>query len=405
LNRKILFVILAYLLNIPSIHLFGQVSSADSLNLTNQKDIVDYYRKVFVKEFTIQKDSCKNHSLKPFYTPMIYPGYALVTGGLIGFVSNLSFYTHHGKDAKISTILTDNVYTQYSQSINAIRSNIWLNHEKYNLLGDWRYYKFPTNTFGLGSKTTLNDANAIDYSLLRVYEVAMKQVTKNILVGVGYNLDYHFNISEVKNPIIENTDFNKYGFTKSSVSSGITLNFQFDNRLNSNNPQAGSYANLQIRDNLKILGSNNNWQSAILDMRHYIPLSVKSGNRLALWSYNVLTLGGNPPYLDLPSTGWDTFNNTARGYVEGRFQGTNLLYFEAEFRFNLMRSGFLGGVIFSNASTLTEYTSHKFERINPALGIGLRIKVNKYSNTNVAIDFSKGTGGSGGFSFGLNEMF
>lgn len=409
MNGKILFWFLVFLLNIPLNRLFGQISSADTLNLTSslteQKDVADYYRKVFKKEFTTQKDSSKSHSLGPFYTPIIYPGYALVTGGLIGFVSNLSFCTHRGKDAKISTILTDNVYTQYHQSINAIRSNIWLNHEKFNLLGDWRYYKFPTNTFGLGSKTSLNYASAIDYSLLRIYEVVLKQVTKNILVGAGYNLDYHLNISETNTPIVENTDFNKYGFTKSSVSSGLTLNFQFDNRLNSNNPQAGYFANLQIRDNLRFLGSDNNWQSAILDMRHYIPLSAKSGNRLALWIYNVLTLGGTPPYLDLPSTGWDTFNNTARGYVEGRFQGLNLLYFETEFRFNILKNGFLGGVIFSNASTLTEPLTHKFEKINPALGIGLRIKVNKFSNTNIAIDFAKGSGGSGGFSFGLNEMF
>lgn len=405
MNHKIIFLLLVFILNIPSNRLFGKTLIVDTLNIKEQKDIADYYRKIFKKDFTTQKDSSQSQSLGPFYTPMIYPGYALVTGGLLGIVTNLSFYTHHGKDAKISTILTDNVYTQYRQSINAIRSNIWLNHEKYNLLGDWRYYKFPTNTFGLGSKTSLSDANAIDYSLLRIYEVVMKQVTKNILVGAGYNLDYHWNISEINNLTMGNTDFDKYGFTNTSVSSGLTLNFQFDNRLNSNNPQSGSFANLQIRDNLKLLGSNADWQSVVLDVRHYIKLSKKSGNRLAFWSYNIMTLGSNLPYLDLPSTGWDTFNNTARGYVEGRFQGLSLVYLEAEFRFNILKNGFLGGVIFSNASTLTEYTSHKFERINPALGTGLRIKINKFSNTNIAIDYGIGTGGSRGFSFGLNEMF
>lgn len=405
MNRKIIYFIFIFCLKIHSNCVFGQSITSATQNLTEQKDIGDYYRIISKKEFKLPKDSSKKHSLGPFYTPLIYPGYALVTGGLIGFVCNLSFYTHHGEDAKISTILTDNVYTQYSQSINAIRSNIWLNHEKFNLLGDWRYYKFPTNTFGLGSKTSLSDANPIDFSLLRIYEVVMKQITKNVFTGVGYNLDYHWNILQTNTSKINDTDFDKYGFTTSSVSSGLTVSVQFDNRLNSNNPLQGTFVNLQIRDNLQLLGSNSNWQSALLDMRYYIPLSLKSGNRLAFWSYNVVTLGGNPPYLDLPSTGWDTFNNTARGYVEGRFQGTNLLYLEAEFRFNILKNGFLSGVIFSNASTLTEYTSHKFEKINPALGMGLRIKVNKFSNTNIAVDYGVGTGGSRGFSFGLNETF
>jgi Omp85 superfamily domain len=409
LNRKILFFLLVYFLNIPLNRLYGQISTSDTLkntqNIAEQKDIGDYFKVIFKGKTVIKKDTIKRKSLGPFYTPIVYPGYALVTGGLIAMANNISFYTHYGADAKISTILTDNVYTQYKQSINIIRSNLWLNHEKLNLLGDWRYYKFPTNTFGLGSKTSIDDANAVDYSQLRIFEVVLKQVSNNMQVGLGYSLDYHWNISETNNPVKLNTDLDKYGFSNTSVSSGITLNFQFDNRLNSNNPSEGSLINLQFKENLKALGSDNNWQGATIDLRHYIPLSAKSGNRLAFWGYNVLTLGGKPPYFDLPSTGWDTFNNTARGYVEGRFRGLNWLYLEAEYRFNLLKNGFLGGVIFTNASTLTEYSSNKFEKINPGYGLGLRIKVNKLSNTNLTIDYGFGQNGSKGFAFGLNEIF
>jgi len=409
LNRKILFLIFTHFLGSHTNRLYGQVSSADTLRITQntneQKDIGDYLKVIFNKKNVIKKDTVNRNTLGPFYTPIIYPGYALVTGGLIAFANNISFYTHYGIDAKISTILTDIVYTQNKQSINIIRSNLWLNHEKLNLLGDWRFYKFPTNTFGLGNKTTDKDADEVDYAQLRIFEVVLKQISNNIQVGLGYSLDYHWNISERNNPPILNTDLDKYGFSTTSVSSGITLNFQFDNRINSNNPSKGSLARVQFKEVLKALGSDNNWQGATVDLRHYFLLSEKSGNRLGFWSYNMLTLGGKPPYFDLPSTGSDTFNNTARGYVEGRFRGLNWLYLESEYRFNLLKNGFLGGVIFMNASTISEYSSNKFEKINPGYGLGLRIKVNKLSNTNLTIDYGFGQNGSRGFGFGLNEIF
>jgi len=406
---KNLLFIFSFFFSCISIQLYAQKNVVDSvkpsINEKAQMDVADLYILITKKKTPIKQDTVKKNSLGPFYTPIIYPGYALVTGYLVGVTNNISFYTHHESDAKISSILIEDIYTQYKQSINMVRSNIWLNHDKFNLLGDWRYYKFPTNTFGLGSTTTLADKDPVDYSHLRINELIMRNIVKNFSAGLGYNLDYHWNITETKNSANIITDLDKYGLSKTSSSSGVSLNFQYDNRLNSNNPSGGTYANLQIRDNLKTLGSNTNWQSAILDIRHYIKTSKKSGNVLALWSYNYLTLSGTPPYFDLPSTGWDTYNNTAREYVEGRFRGKNLIYGEAEYRFRLTKNGLLGGVVFSNASSVTEWPSNKFEKVNLGTGVGLRIKMNKKSNSNLCIDYGIGTGDARGFSFNLNEVF
>ena len=61
--------------------------------------------------------------------------------------------------------------------------------------------------------------------------------------------------------------------------------------------------------------------------------------------------------------------------------------------------------MFLNASTFTEYPDNRFERVNPGTGLGLRIKMNKKSNTNLCVDYGIGTGGSRGFAFNLNEVF
>ena len=387
----------------------SQNNSTDTTKLTvnkvEQKDAGDLFNYVFKKKKEAKQDTIKQKSLGPFFSPLLYPGYAMVTGYLVGFASNISFYTNRNEDAKISSILLNTDYSQYNQSINIINSNLWFGHEKFNLIGDWRIYKFPTNTFGLGSTSSLSNADPVDYSYIRIYEVVMTKLTTNLTGGMGYDLDYHWNIKENKTSDNITTDLDRYGFASRSVSSGISFNLQYDNRINSNNPSNGTYINLQLRNNVIDLGSSNNWQSIILDYRYYINTSKRTGNVLAFWSYDCMTFTGKPPYFDLPTTGLDAYNNTARGFVEGRFKGLNMLYAEGEYRFRLTRNGFLGGVINTNVSTISEWPSNKFEKINMGNGFGLRIKMNKASNTNLCIDYAWGSGGSQGFSFNLNEVF
>ena len=419
MNLKLTLTFLIILFFLKNTQILGQNPKVDSTSVVNdvskQVDIKDYIRTIFTKKEIAEsdstkksiakEDSIKKKSLGPFFTPVAYTGYSLVSGFLVGVVNSLSFYTHRGEGAKISTISMLNMYTQNKQFLNTLQSNIWLNHEKYNLLGDFRYYKYPNFTYGLGSKTNLEDLNNVNYTLIRVYEVIMREVSKNTFVGLGYNLDIHNNISQTNNPEIAETDLQKYGYGETSKSSGLTANFQYDSRLNSNNPSEGAYANVQLRANLKALNSDSDWQSITTDLRYFLPLTKKSGNVLAFWTYNVLTLGGTPPYFDLPSTGWDINNSSGRGYVEGRFRGRNSLYFETEYRFNITKKRFLGGVIFSNFSSFSEPITNKFEKINIAYGAGLRVKLNKHAKTNLTIDYGIGQGGSRGFSFGLNENF
>ncbi len=410
LKKLILFIFL--LLAAAGNTLTGQVVPvvpSDTIGISSfnkaQKDLPDYINLLLKKKTEVKIDTAKKKSLGPFYSPFPYIGYTMVTGAVVGFTQNISFYSHRSDDAKISSILINDVYSQYHQYINIVNSNLWLHNDKFNLEGDWRYYKFPTNTFGLGSKTSLNDADAVDYSHLRIYETIMGKIAGNLTGGIGYNLDYHWNLKEINQSPDNITMLDKYGLKQTSTSSGFTINLQFDNRLNANNPSKGTYINFQLRNNLQAMGSNANWQSLVFDARYYIKTSEETGNVLAFWSYNWITVSGAPPYFDLPSTGMDTYNNTGRGYVESRFRGLDLAYAEAEYRFRLTKNGLLGGVVFANASTVSEWPGDEYEKINPGTGFGLRIKMNKQSNSNLCVDYGIGTGGSRGFSFNLNEVF
>lgn len=202
------------------------------------------------------------------------------------------------------------------------------------------------------------------------------------------------------------TDFQKYGVVPISYVSGLSISFLYDTRRNSINAESGSLVNFIVRPNFKIMGSSDDWQSIVIDLRKFIPLPFGRQNILAFWSYDWFTfLNGKPPYVLLPNTGGDPYGNTGRGFNEGRFRGRNMLYFESEYRFALTGNGFIGGVIFANAESFTEEVSHRFEVLHPAFGLGLRFKFNKYSRTNVAIDYAFGNDGSKGLYLNLGEIF
>jgi hypothetical protein len=107
----------------------------------------------------------------------------------------------------------------------------------------------------------------------------------------------------------------------------------------------------------------------------------------------------------LPSTGWDDFYNTGRGYIQGRYRGRNMVYLESEYRFGITKNGLLGGVVFANAESFSKVLSKQLDLIAPAYGAGLRIKLNKFSGANLCIDYGFGIEGSKGISVNLGEVF
>ncbi len=325
--------------------------------------------------------------------------------GLTGIISaNLAINPKNVTD-KVSQGVINANYSQFHQFWITSNNNIFLNKPRIHLVGDIRFYKFPTQTYGLGPNTLPVFPLQIDYSYLRLYQTVFRDVTANLFIGIGYNLDYHWNIKvdSIFGPKLD--QFVRYQQGNHSASSAITFNLQYDNRKNPINPRNGTYANIQLRPNLTLLGSNQNWTSVLVELRHYFKLPASSGNILAFWSYNDITVSGTPPYLDLPSLGWDDYSATGRGYVTGRYTGRDLIYFESEYRFTLTKNGFLGGVIFGNAASLPEAVSRDFSSLIPGGGLGLRIKFNKFSDTNLCIDYGFGLNGSRGFFFSMGEIF
>jgi outer membrane protein assembly factor BamA len=368
---------------------------------SKQKDLIDILQKVLDKSTPPTKRALPkkaNFSLIP------YGGYTLSTGFVADISGNVGFYTSSGHQENYSIIAADVSYDTKTQKVFLTRSEIWSEGNNFKLVSDLRFEKYPTDTYGLGTFTTFATDNDIDFYYLRIYETLLKRIGNDFYAGIGYNLDYHYDITAMGNQNNTVSDFTKYGQTSSSTSSGVNVDFLYDNRKNPLNPAGGTYASVIFRENPVVLGSNANWQSLQFDFRRYFKLTTDSKNVLAVWSMMQFTWG-NVPYLDLPSTGGDMYNNSGRGYAVGRFRGRNELYLESEYRFGLTRNGLLGAVLFANGESFSELQSNSFLRIAPAAGTGLRIKINKHSNSNICIDYGVGTGGSHGFFVNLGEVF
>ncbi len=386
-----------------------------------EKDLIDVTQNV-IRFFTPHKlrhpivsDSIKKDSGMVYFAFLPAVGYALQTG-VTGIVAiNISFFTSkkNRKEIRLSSFTINPAFSLEHQVMIPVQSNIWLNKNRINLLGDWRYYLYPTNTYGLGGQTSLANNNLVRYSFVRAYEQVSKRLFPNFYVGLGYGLDWHFDISVAQTTGL-GTDFQTYNRNKKrTVSSGPVLNLTYDSRDNTNNPHKGNYANVVFHSNLKTFGSNRNWQSLQIDLRKFIKLHRNDRHVLALWSYNWFTFGGKAPYFDLPSTGWDTYSNTGRGYIQGRLRGDNFIYLESEYRFTITKNGLFGGVVFANAESVSNYASTipnnfftaQYTTILPAAGLGIRLKINKVSKVNFALDYAWGVGGSHGFFFNLSEVF
>ncbi|MCX2480808.1 BamA/TamA family outer membrane protein [Pedobacter sp. MC2016-15] len=286
-----------------------------------------------------------------------------------------------------------------------LRSNLWLKNNEWVVMGDTRFLFYPQETWGIGSGQEDNNV-MVNYKYIRFYQSALRRLKPYLYAGLGYNLDYFINV-RADGPGL--SDFSGYdigtGVGENSFSAGFSANLLYDTRNNSINPLPGCYLNISVRNNSSRMGSKTSWRSVYVDARKYVSLNTKphQQNTLAFWTYLWTGLNNDIPYLNLPSIGWDPNNRSGRGVNQNRYRGKGLIYMETEYRRDITDNGLFGFVVFANATSVTEQ-DNKFKKLHPAIGTGLRIKFNKASNTNIAIDYGMSKGYKG-FAINLGEAF
>lgn len=377
----------------------------NDIDTTDKKDLIDIFKTTFkYSPSRIQKRGRKKvyFSLLPTSGAVPGGGKALITSTTAGF------YLGSRKNTNLSTV--DFVpYLNFKGRYSiAFRDNIYTNKNKWNLQGETRFSLFPEYVYGTSVNNQKNQKLLISYKYFRLYQTVLKQLKPYLLAGLGYNLDYHINVETIGDTIGLNKFIGyEYGTKphQNTVSSGITFNLLYDSRYNSINPLPGAYLNLIYRVNPYFLGNGSTtWKSIYLDGRKYISLPGDKRRVLALWSYLWTALDNDVPYLDLPAIGYEPYQRSGRGIEQNRYRGKSLFYLEGEYRADLRDDGLLGYVVFANANATTRPGDRKLTGPHPAIGAGLRVKFNKRSNTNIAIDFAASKGYSA-LILNLGEAF
>jgi len=310
-----------------------------------------------------------------------------------------------GPAAKPTALSISGNYSTTGQLQAQFKGDIFTPSAKHLIKADVRYLDTTRSTWGLGPLEPEQQEYPMDFKLVRLYGTLFRRVG-GVYVGAGYHFDEYSNIVDSRAVAGDSTPFADYsgpGVTRTRAS-GLSLNLLADTRDDLINPSAGYFAGSSFRNYGKALGSDANWQEFWADVRLYPHLPAGSPNVLAFWLYSWMTFGP-APYLDLPANGWDTYGRGARGYIQGRIRGQDQIYTEFEYRARLTPDGLLGAVFFVNMTVTTLEEQRTFGQSDLGGGLGLRVKLNKRSRTNITLDHGWGDGGSGGWFLGTTEVF
>ncbi|TFH39703.1 MAG: hypothetical protein E4G95_00380 [Bacteroidia bacterium] len=390
----------AILIIFPPGYVNGQeMGKPVSDTLTARKDAIDVVLHI------IKKDSArtKKYSDKKFFFSLAPLAGGSGEQGLSLSSINASFYLGDPATTKMSNI---NFYpnTNFSSLFQfIIDPNLWASENRWNINGNFEISRIQQETYGMGSNTFPDSLLTIDFNQLRTYIEINRKILRNLFIGAGYKLDKYYNLDYDNETYPGSSIDYEYGTTGGSFSSGISFNLLYDSRKNPINSLQGLYTNAHLRISSPMFGSEYTWNSITLDIRKYFRFSRVRHRTLALWGLYWSTWG-EVPYLDLPGSRLYPEGLSGRGYKRGRYRGKKMIYGEAEYRFDITNSGLLGAVMFVNVQSFSEPETENFEYLIPAGGIGLRLKFNKYSDSNITSDFAFGKN-SFIWYVGLNEAF
>jgi len=408
------------------------VSAQDSLTIQPdticpERDLSDVIRGALHKPAKVHSDGAGSIMLLPIIGSNPAIGFMVGIGGQYAFKMP--------EDANYSLISGSIQFTTKRQFIFMLKNNIYTRNNRISLSGDWRFLIYSQSTCGLGTNAPLGGIIDYQYSLagtettadslsqpmtfnfLRLYQSIGYKIADGIYLGLNYHLDSYYDINDEKlslgpvdSLITSHNAYNThYGFdTKKYFTSSFGVGFVIDKRDNMIQAYKGYYFSLNWQGGFEFTGNDRNSNLYQIEWRSFHGLSKRNPTHLlAFWFLGDFAQEGTLPYMILPATAYDQRGRSARGYTQGRFRGNNLVYGEVEYRFPISRcGGVFGGVLFANATTANNpaQSLKLFESIKPSYGFGLRVKADKYSRTNFAIDLGFGHQ-SMGFYLAVSEAF
>ncbi|MDD3004553.1 BamA/TamA family outer membrane protein [Flavobacterium sp.] len=407
---------LLLMLLLMTAYVFGQEKNPVKKDSVPYITLYDLFKK---KENRIREEQNSKSNLIILPTLGLQPA----NGFTFGFISQYSF--KHNENDKISLLSGGASYSTKKQILTYVKNNMYLDNDTYFLSGDYRYFIFSQSNFGLSTNIIPYGADfdnfsfeAIEqpmkYNYFKFHQTASYRVLPSFYIGTGIHIDDYSSIND-ENLDLDNQEYTyhynysqQYGYNhKHYTVAGASLNLIYDSRDNLINTNKGLFVNLSYRFNPEYKNSQQQSTTLSLDARYFIPLSTKNKQHvLGFWTYGQFLTSGNLPYLNLPALGWDANSRSGKGYTQGLFRGAELITFETEYRFPIAKNQLISGTFFVNATSASDVKGkvNLFHTFQPAVGVGLRVLLDKKTLTNFLMNFGLGRD-SKTFYFNDGESF
>ena len=320
-----------------------------------------------------------------FFTPETRWGF--------GAAGVYNFFPGKNKSTRPSQLQVGGAYTLNKQIFSFCFYNIFLDDNNHNLFGEISYYDYFYQFYGIGNQTLFEQEELYAAKFPRIQLNYLRKLQDKWYLGGFYHFD-NYNIASIApDGILENGSFvGKEG----SVISRLGLLARYDSRDNIFYPTEGIFSTLELGANTSILGASTEYQLVTFDISYYH--SIKRN----IFAFNFWTGSqfGEVPFQELLALGG---GKKARGIIKGRFRDTQVILFQAEYRFPIYKR--FSGTTFASAGNVFQGAENTFSdpwKLN--YGLGLRFLLDKENKTNLRVDFALGSD-KPAFYFTVNEAF
>lgn len=342
------------------------------------------------EEDLVERDSIVwNNSILPvaFYLPET--SFAAGATGILSFKKS-----SQTEEERPSQLLFAAIYTLKNQLEILGTFEFYADQRKHRLKGEFGYYRYSYNYFGLGANSRAEDFEKYKVNFPRFHLSYSRKILGIFNLGIGYRMD-NFNMKEREETGLLLTD-NPVGWD-GGFKSNYEINFFVDTRDNLNAPYSGFYGEVTFQGSMEWFFSDYDFRKLDIDIRYFTPFRKDWTLGHQLWITH--SSSGAPFY----EVGHISTASRSRGFDDRRFIAYKMVTYQSELRFPI--AGKLRGSAFYTYNVMPDSWSSPFANTEYfSYGIGLRYYLIENSRAGLRFDIARGDG-QYNFYLTFNEAF
>ena len=235
---------------------------------------------------------------------------------------------------------------------------------------------FPSEYYGIGPDTPKSVKETFTSVYFPAKESILFKATDSFSAGIALDQQYQKLTKTERGGVLAGSSVTG---SKAMMNSGAGFAAEYDTRDSEMNPHRGSFIEAKMLWFGKYAGGDASFSKGTLDMRTFIPF----GESTICLQFGGAAVSGDIPFYYYPSLGG---SQSLRGFYYGRHIDRNLVFSQAEYRFNVWKR--IGMTLFAGAGEVAPGFSCFGGHIRGAGGLGLRLMLDETQKINLRLDLS-----------------